>query len=232
MRRSFPDAFLSITGVLYLGLMTGLLVCLASLPAVVLLIATNPARTWPLLALTAPLAGPALSAAFGVFSSYGEDGSVTVVRTFVGTWRRTFGRALVLAGLASGLITVLVLDIAFLWGHRVGAVAIPPLVMAACGAVVAAVTSLVIAQDRPRARLRQVLAVAVFATVRRWHLSAMSLVALLILAAAVVKAPAIGLGLALGPILYLLWANARHSFAAVVRASALTADAQEGARAS
>lgn len=230
MRRGFPDAFLSITGVLYLGLMTGVLISAACWPVPALLLAGDPGRTWPLVALLAPLVAPALSAAFATFSSYSDDGSVSVIRTFVSAWRRTFRRAIVLGAPSTATLTVLILDVTYLWGRRLGALAIPPLVMASVLIVPATLTALVIAQDRPRARLRQVIAVAAFVTIRRWYLSAVSIVVLLILGAAVVKAPAIGLGVALGPVAYLLWANARHSFSTVVAPGSVSA--QKGAQAS
>ena len=48
----------------YLALATNLLVTAACAPLVVLLLTTDPGRSWPLLALLAPLAGPALCGAF------------------------------------------------------------------------------------------------------------------------------------------------------------------------
>ena len=50
MRQSFSRMYLSVTGVVYLGLGSSLLTTLFSLPFVVVLVATDPAVTWPLLA--------------------------------------------------------------------------------------------------------------------------------------------------------------------------------------
>src|SRR5690606_36298989 len=88
MRRVAHDTWASIVGVLYLGLMVNLLVLVTASPLVVLLITTDPMRSWPLLAVTAPLATPALTAAFGTFRAHGE-GETEVVRTFLRVWRRT-----------------------------------------------------------------------------------------------------------------------------------------------
>src|SRR5690606_34233819 len=54
----------AILGVVHLGMMVNLFVLVAALPLVALLMTTDPVRSWPLLALAAPLAAPALPAAF------------------------------------------------------------------------------------------------------------------------------------------------------------------------
>ena len=77
------ETWASLIAGVYVGLMTNLLVVLAALPFVVLLMTTDPARTWPALALTAPLCAPATAAACRVFARFSDDGHVTVVRTFL-----------------------------------------------------------------------------------------------------------------------------------------------------
>ncbi len=56
----------TIFDVVYLALMSNLLLVIGCLPLVVGLVATDPARSWPLLALVAPLCAPGLCAVFAV----------------------------------------------------------------------------------------------------------------------------------------------------------------------
>ena len=50
----------------YVALMTNLLLVASCLPLVVGVLVTDPARSWPLLALVAPLCAPGVCAAFAV----------------------------------------------------------------------------------------------------------------------------------------------------------------------
>ena len=74
----------------YLVLMTNILLVIACLPMVAGLVATDPVRSWPLLAVVAPFCAPGLAAAFAVFSAFSAEHSTTVVRTFARTWRATW----------------------------------------------------------------------------------------------------------------------------------------------
>ena len=67
MKTLAHGTYTMITGVVYLALITNLLLVLACLPLVLLLITTDPARSWPLLAVAAPLCAPGVSAAFATF---------------------------------------------------------------------------------------------------------------------------------------------------------------------
>jgi hypothetical protein len=52
--------------------------------------------------------------------------------------------------------------------------------------------------------------VAAYLSLRRWYLSLANVVVLGVLLAAVVAKPAVGLFLLPAPVLYVVWANARH----------------------
>lgn len=202
-------------GTVYTGLMTNLLLVVGCLPVVLLVVATDLAVTWPVLALTAPLAAPALTAAFAVFAAY-RDGSTTVVRTFVQAWRQHARRSLAVGALATGVVVVTGVDVAFFWGRTAGAVAIPVLVTLLAGALVTAVHALAAVPELPGARLRDLLRAALFLGVRRWYLSAGSLVVLGLLAGVVGTRPAVGLGFVAAPLLYVVWANARFALGPVL----------------
>lgn len=205
-----PETYELVFGTVYTGLMTNLLLAVACLPLVVLLVATDLAATWPLAALTAPLLGPALIAAFSVFAAFSADGSTTVVRTFAGAWRRHLRRGLALGALAAGAVVVAVVDVAFFWGRTAGAVAIPVLVTLGVVAVLTGLLALAAVPEMPDARLRDVLLAALVLGVRRWYLSAGALVVLALLVSLVATRPAVGLGFAAAPLLFAAWGVARY----------------------
>ncbi|WP_454851190.1 ferredoxin-NADPH reductase [Promicromonospora soli] len=204
-----PETYEMVFGTVYTGLMTNLLLAVACLPLVVLVVAADLATTWPLAALTAPLLGPALAAAFAVFAAFSINGSTTVVRTFARAWRRHLRRGLAIGALATVTVVVAAVDVAFFWGRAAGAVAIPVLITLAAGAVVAAALALVAVPEMPAARLRDVLLAAVVLGARRWYLSAGVLLVLGLLASAVAVRPAVGIGFAAAPLLYAVWGTCR-----------------------
>lgn len=208
--------FLRISGVVYLGLMTNVLVVLAGLPFVALLMTTDPAVSWPLLTLTGILAAPALPAAFSVFAHQATTGDGAVVRPFVAGWRRHATRTLTLSAVAALIIVVLAVDIVWAGQSRVGAVAIPVFATLIALVAVTLVGALVALVDRPDARLRDLLRAALYLMLRRWYLTLASVVCASLLLAIVVDRPAIGLGVTLAPLLYLVWANTRHTITPIL----------------
>jgi len=221
MRLHIPHGLLStLFGVAYLGMVTNALLVVACLPLLALLVATDPAATWPALAVLTPLTFPAFVATCQVFA----DASDGVVRTFAGAWRRSFRKAAALGMIVTALVTVLVVDVRALFGQRVGGVVIPVLVVLVVVVVVTAIHAVVVLADAPTARLRDVLWWSAFLAVRRWYVAGISLVVLGVQAAFVVEHPALALGLSATPVLYVVWANARHAlrpaFVAAGRAGA------------
>ncbi|MFD6140157.1 ferredoxin-NADPH reductase [Promicromonospora sp. NPDC060271] len=204
-----PETYEMVFGTLYTGLMTNLLLAVACLPLVVLVAATDPAATWPYLALTAPLLGPALAAAFVVFGAFSSDGSTAVVRTFARAWRLHLRRGLAIGALATGAVVVAAVDVAFFWGRTLGALVIPVLVTLVAGAVLTAVLALAAVPDTAGARLRDVLLAALVLGARRWYLSAGVLLVLGLLLSVVAVRPAVGLGFAAAPLLYAAWGTCR-----------------------
>lgn len=203
--------FLKVSGIAYVALMTNFLMVLTSLPLVVLLLATDPAATWPLVAAAAVLAAPSLPAAFTVFAGYSDAGDVAVVRNYFGAWRRHALRGWLLGGLTVGLCTVLAVDIAWAFGQPVGAVAIP--VFATLIVLVAGIGlgGLVAVTERPELRLAALARAAIYLMAKRWYLTLLSLGAFVVLLAITAERPAVGLGVVAAPLLYLAWANTRFT---------------------
>jgi len=180
-------------------------------PLVVGVLVTDPARSWPLLALVAPLCGPALVGVFAVMTAFGGSGRGGVLRTFGSAWRASFRRATAVCALATLTLVVLGVDIAWAWGRTVGAVAIPVLVTLMVLVVATTILTLVVLAERPTVRLRDALRASLYLGVRRWYLTGVSLVVLVLLVQVVAQKPALGLGLVATPLLYLVWAGSRYS---------------------
>jgi uncharacterized membrane protein YesL len=200
----------------YLALMTNLLLVLGCLPLVAGLLATDPARSWPLLALAAPLCAPGVCAAFAVLAAFTAERSTAVVRTFGRAWRASLRRAMTLGALATAALVVLGVDIRAAWGRPVGAVAIPVLVVGMVLVVAASLLALVVLAERPTVRLRDALRACLYLAVRRWYFTAFSLAVLGLLAGLVASRPALAFGLAAAPLLYVVWANSRFTLNAAL----------------
>jgi len=206
----------TIFGVVYLALVTNALLVLACLPLVVGVLTTDPARSWPLLALVAPVCAPGLCAAFAVLAAYTGNRSTAVVTTFVRAWRASARRAITLGAVATAALVVLGVDARAAWGHPIGAVAIPVLLVAMTLIVATSLLALVVLAERPAVRLRDAGRVCVYLAVRRWYLTVASLIVLALLEALLVSSPAIALGLATAPLLYVVWANSRFTLNAAL----------------
>jgi len=195
----------------YVVLMTNALLAVACLPILAVALVTDPRTSWPLLALLAPTCAPALVGAFAVFGTFSADGTTSVVRTFAAAWRRRLRPSLAVGALAVGAVVVLGVDVRAVWGSRVGAVAIPVFVVLAALALAATTLALVGLVECTDLRVRDLLRAALYLGVRRWYLSAASLIVLGLLVTMVGTRPALGVGLAAAPLLYAVWANSRFA---------------------
>jgi uncharacterized membrane protein YesL len=210
------ETLTTIFDVVYLVLMCNLLLVIGCLPVVVGLIVTDPTRSWPLLALLTPLCTPGLCAVFAVFSAYGTDRSTTAIATFVRAWRSSLRRACALGAVTTGVLVVLGVDVRAVWGEPVGVVAIPMLIVAGVLVVSTFLLAVVAFAERPTARLRDVARAGLYLAVRHWYLTALSFVVLVFLETLFASRPAIALGVAAAPLLYVVWANSRFSLRSVL----------------
>jgi hypothetical protein len=223
------DTIAAIFDGIQVALVSNMLLVLGGLPLVLLAFTTDTARSWPLYALAAPLCAPGLCGVFAVMSAHsaGRGGSTRArpaatgsgasqpgdgaLRTFGRTWRATARPAMLWAAAATAVLVVLGVDARAAWGHRIGALALPVLAMLALLTVATALLGLVTIAERPAARLRDVASACLYLGVRRWYLTGASLLVLALLAQFVAARPALGLGLAAAPLLYVVWANTRWS---------------------
>ena len=214
--RPSADAWHTGFGIAYLVMATNLMLTLAALPLVVLLATTRPSASWPALALAAVAATPGLSAAFAVFRRYTTERSTDVLRTFWRAWAAGLRRSLALGGLTVGVVVVLVVDVAVLFGSTAGGLLTPVLAVLTLLALATGLLALVAGVERPDARWRDLLRVALYLAVRRWYLTAVSFLALGLLGGLFTLHPAWALGLAATPLLYAVWGNCRYSLRPVL----------------
>ncbi|MDT0158221.1 DUF624 domain-containing protein [Microbacterium sp. ARD32] len=223
MKRVSHDTWASILGVLHLGLMVNLLVLVTASPLVVLLITTDPLRSWPLLALAAALALPALAAAFGTYRAH-EQGENQVVRAFLRALRATWRKALALGGLAAGTAVVLLVDVRMLADTAASVLVVPVLLLLIALTASTALLAAVALAEAPAARLRDNLRSSLYLGARRWYVQLLSFAVLGVQAAVFTTMPAVAIGLTAAPALYVAWANARF----VLRPVLAVADAPAG----
>lgn len=215
MKRISHDTWATILGVVYLGLMSNFLVLLTAAPLVVLLITTDPVLSWPLLALAVPLAAPALTGAFAAFREFGR-GEPQVVRSFFRGWKATWRKGMLIGAAAAASVVVLLVDVRAVAVLPASVVVVPVLALLTVVAVATALVALAALAEAPQARLRDILKAALYLSVRRWYLTALSFAVLGVQLALFTTMPAIAIGLTCAPALYVAWANSRYTLRPVL----------------
>jgi uncharacterized membrane protein YesL len=210
------ETWVHVIATIWVFLGTSLFIVLATLPFLTVLITTNPVHSWALLALLAPLCAPAAVAASTVFIAFTDEGSVSLVRTFARGWRRALTSSLRTGAAASIALVILGVDAHAFSGTTLGAVTLPLLAVLAVLVVVTTLHVVVGLAERPDLKVRHLARAGLYLALRRWYLTALSLFVLAILAGAVATRPALGLGLALAPLLYVVWAGCRYALRPVL----------------
>jgi len=215
------DTWASLIGMIYLGLIVNLLLIVSCLPLVALLVTTDPSYSWPLLAIAAPLAAPGLAAAFRAFREHGATatagaGGLGPIRAFAAGLRDTWWRALVIGAAVTAVVVVLLADVRMLAASPAAVFTVPLLGVLGLLAIGVGLLSLVAFAEVPTARFRDVLRASLLLGLRRWYLTAVSLVAFGVQAAVFSTAPALGLGLTASAALYLAWTNSRFTLRPVL----------------
>lgn len=220
MRRISHSTYAAVFGIASLGLIVNVLLLVGCLPFVALLVTTDPAVSWPLLAFAAPLCAPALTAAGVTFREHGlsplgaADGGV--VGAFLRGYRATWRRALGLGALVTAIVTVALVDVRMLSGTPAAVYVVPALLVVALLAAGIGAVATVGISEAPDARLRDILRASAFFAVRRWYLTLASLVVVAVQAVLFASVPALALGLTASAALYLVWANGRFALRPVL----------------
>ncbi len=210
MSRISWENYNAVFSVIYLGLMANLVLLLTSLPLVLLLLTTDPVNSWPLLIIAGAFAVPGITALFATFHEHNR-GSMTVARNFFRGLKNTWRRALIIGLAVVGLAVVLIVDIRVLSSNRFAVLAIPGLVVVLVLTVIVGLHALVVVTELPHIRVREALRASVYCSVRRIHLSLVTVLVLGVQAALFTSVPALAIGITASGALYLAWANSRYS---------------------
>ena len=222
MRRISHDTYASIFSTVYLGLMVNVMLLVGCAPLVFLLVTTDPTASWPLLLIATPLCGPALVGALTAFRAHGL-GEGRVVRAFWAGWRRTATKALAVGAVVAVVLAIVLVDVRAVSAASWSVLVVPLCATLALLALATAPVALTALAEAPGTPLRVLLSTAAVLAVRRWYLSAVSLLVLAGQAALFVSSPALAIGLTAAPALYLIWANARYALRPVLPADATVA---------
>ena len=209
------EMWASLIGIIYLALVVNLLLVIACLPLVAVLATTDPLHSWPLVAAAAPLAAPGVAAAFRAFREHGAGG-LGPIRAFAAGLRHTWRRALLIGAAVTAAVVVLLVDVRMLSNTAVAVVTVPLLAVLVLVAVAVGLVALVALAEAPAARMRDVLRASLYLSLKRWYLTAASLLALVAQAAVFATAPALGLGLTASAALYFAWTNSRFTLRPVL----------------
>lgn len=209
MKRISHNTYATVFGVVYLGLMTNLLLLASCLPFVILLVMTDPALSWPLLAVVAPTCAPGITAAFATFRAHGE-GDNQVARTFARSWKRSWRKAMLLGTAATAGLVIVLVDVRFFAPLQAGVAVVPVLAVLTVLLLASALVAFAALAEEPGATFRAIARAALYLSVRRWWLSLVSLAVIALQVGLFVTMPAIAIGLTAAPALYLAWANARY----------------------
>lgn len=216
-RRVTHDTWSKIFATAYLMLGVNVLLLLSCAPFLVLALVADPLRAWPLLAALAVPCAPALVGAFTAFRRHDTDeGPWWVPRAFVAGWRAGMRPALVIGALTTALVTVLAVDIAWLSTQRAGALLIPVVIPLIVLTLACALHALVAIAEHPTAPIREVLLASLVLGIRRWYLTALSVLALATLTMLLSRSPGVAVGLAAAPLWYVAWANCRYALRPVI----------------
>lgn len=215
MRRFSFETFHGAFSLVYLMLVVNLLLVAACAPLVTLAVTTDPARSWPLLTAAAAVAAPGAAAAFRAFGEHSRGGDGPA-RAFARGYRDCWRHALAVGALTAGALTVLLVDVRALASAAAGVLVVPLLAVLCALALGTGVVALTVVAEDPRARLRDVLRASAYLAVRRWYLTAASLVAGGVQAALFTQAPALALGITAAPVLYVAWADSRYALRPVL----------------
>ena len=214
--RGFSGAFLAVSGMVYVMLMTNFLLVLTGLPVWMFGLMLDLRKTWLWVAIFSILLAPGLAGAYSVFKSYSLDGSVTALRTFFHGWWTSLRRVVPVGVFFQVLFFVAAVDLYVMnqWGY--GSLALPMVIVIVALGAVTAMVSWVGLLDRPDLTRWAVMKASLYLAVRKPGWSLLSLVVLGVVASIIWVKPAVGLGLLLGPALYVVWGNSRRTLTEIL----------------
>lgn len=205
-----PDAWELIWSFAHRTLVVNLGLAVAGLPLMAALsLVAEPWRFPVFFGFLALPLGPAAAAAFGFLAS---DDPRPPIGALLRSLRISARRSLIVSTLALVLVAVVVTDIRALAGSRAGLAVVPLLVMILLLVVLAHPTALMLTATNSDLSKKGILRLALYATIRRLHLSVLSFVVLAGAVVIVTQAPLAGLATVPGCALWVVFINTRLQF--------------------
>lgn len=208
--------------VAYLILGTSAAFTLTSLPFFAVIYIFGFEEMWLFVSLSALTLFPSFSAVFGVFGSYVFHGDNAIISNYFRCWIHTFRRSIIIGTITIALLTVFVVDIAYLWQQQSGAIFVPILATGSVLIITVGIGSLTVNQLAPGNSLWVLFKATFYVTVRRFYLSALSWAGFAVVTLVIIQAPAIGLGVLVAPALFLFWSNIKYCLQATINSLSKT----------
>ncbi|MDR0847618.1 MAG: hypothetical protein LBN10_01015 [Propionibacteriaceae bacterium] len=211
--RGFSGAFIAITGVFYIMLMTNLMIAVTAAPFWFFAVFADVREVWPWAGLTSILLAPALWGTYAVFRSFFLDTSTSAIRTYFRAWWDSWKRLWPVALFFSAYFSLIAADLWVMkqWGY--GSLALPVAAMLAIVGLATASVAWIGLAARPDLGRRAVLKASLYLSIRKAGWSLFSVAILVMIACITWVRPAIGLGLVMCPALCVVWSNSRKVFA-------------------
>lgn len=166
----------------------------------------------------AGIATPAALASGAVASSYwniDEDGA-TVFKPYFRAYRALFKRAVLVSLPLTVFSVVVVVEMQLLTQVSWAGYLVPTLAVLLLLAMGAWMPTLVMVVELPQARTGALIRNGVYLALRRWYLTLLNLFTLVAVAVGLVMETIMVAVIAMGPVLYFIWANARWSILPMV----------------
>jgi len=210
----------SLFGLVYTGLMVNVALIFANLPLAFFLFAVpDPLSSWPFFLLLSLTLAPSAAGAFGCFRAMQDDGPPRPLHAFWRSYRRNLVRSFVVGLAAGAVVAVVLLDLAMFASNPLAPLIAPTFFVLGITALAVAIVALAGFALYGQASAWAVVKASVYLAIKRWYFSAMALVLIGLIAAAVLLQPILGAFLAPSLLLFAVWSNAHFSFVKLVEAA-------------
>lgn len=211
------ETFEMIFSFVYTFLMADAALLAANAPLAFMLFAVpDPLSFWPLFLVLSLTVAPSVAGVFGCFRAMHEGEPPRPFAAFWRGYRRNAGRAFVV-GVATALVMAISLfDVTVMAGTGFGLLFGPLFVVLGASAIAVCATALCGFALYEQASAWAIVKASIYLAIKRWYFSAMALVLIGLIIAAVLVQPVLGAALVPGILLFAVWSNAQFSFTRLV----------------
>jgi len=213
--------FETIFGFVYTALAVNLALVVTNLPlALALLLVPDPLASWPFLLLLSLTLAPSVTGAFAAMRAMRDDGPPRPLLEFWRGYRRSVLRSLAVGAGTAAIVFVTLTDLTVFAGTIWAPLAGPTLLVLAGTSVAVAIVALAGFALYPQVSTRAIVKASIYVGVKRWYFSAMALVLVGLVFAAVLVQPVFGAAFVPSVLLFAVWGNTHFSFTRLVEEAA------------